>query len=218
MSALAEKINLWALRLRGIAQTGLAFEPPVYDRERYEELLGLAAEIASTSEKLEPDAHLSSALQKRWRDEVQNGIPGYVTPKIGIGAVVFNAQDEILLIERPSHHWLFPTGWADIGYTPAQVAVKEVCEETGLDITPERLMAVYDIRTLLEQDLDQQLYSLVFYCRLNGGELRLRPHEALNGGFYRRDALPQPLGLPALGWVEHAWAAHRDARMPAYFM
>ncbi len=210
-------INLWALRLRAIAQTGLAFAPPVYDRERYEEILELAAQMATARDSLPPDAALSQALYERWRGEVQSGVPGYVTPKVGVGAVVFNSNDELLLIERPSHYWLFPTGWADVGYTPAEVAVKEVREETGLDVTPLRLIAVYDVRNLLEQDLDQHFYSLVFYCRLNVGELRLRPHEALTAGFYARDALPQPLARPDLGWVAHAWAAHHGELTQAYF-
>ena len=40
-----------------------------------------------------------------------------------------NSAGEILLVERKeSAVWLFPTGWADVGYSPAEVAVKEVEE------------------------------------------------------------------------------------------
>lgn len=217
MPLLDEQLNLWLQRLRSIAQTGLAFAPSVYDRERYEELLELAAEMASTRESLTRDTILTNALYEKWRSEVGSGVPGYVTPKIGVGGVVFNSRDELLLIERPSHNWLFPTGWADIGYSPAEVVVKEVREETGLRVTPLRLIALYDIRQLLEEQLEQQLYSLVFYCRLDGGELALRPHEALNGGFFARDALPSPLARAGRGWVEHAWAAHHGELREAYF-
>lgn len=212
-----EQLNLWIQRLRSIAQTGLAFGPPVYDRERYEEMLVLAAEMAATRADFSHDAALSDALYKMWRTQVGTGVPGYVTPKIGVGGVVFNDRDELLLIERPSHNWLFPTGWADIGYSPAQVVVKEVREETGLRVTPMRLLAVYDIRGLLEENLDLQLYSLVFYCRLDGGELSIHPHEALNAGFFARDALPAPLAHGGLDWVEHAWAAHHGELTETYF-
>lgn len=213
----AEQLNLWIQRLRAIAQTGIAFDPPVWDRERYDEILGLAAEMAATQADLTPDAALSNALQEKWRGEISSGVEGYVTPKVGVGGIVFNDRDELLLIERPSHKWLFPTGWADIGYSPAGVVVKEVLEETGLSVTPLRLIAVYDIRHLLELDLDQQLYSLIFYCRLDGGELTLRPHEALDGGFFARDALPQPLAREEQNWIEHAWAAHRGELLSPYF-
>jgi len=217
MFPLDEQINLWVQRLRAIAQTGIAFGPPVYDRERYEELLQLASSMAATRADLTSDTKLGGALYERWRGEIGNGVEGYVTPKVGVGGIVFNDQDELLLIERPGHQWLFPTGWADVGYSPAEVVVKEVREETGLAVTPLRLIAVYDIRNLLEIDLAQQLYSLIFYCRLDGGTLTLRPHEALNGVFFARDALPTPLARAEQGWVGHAWAAHRGELTETYF-
>lgn len=217
MSNLETHLDLWIQRLTAIAQTGLAFQPPVYDRERYDELLELAAEMAATRADLQQDAVLSDALYEKWRGEIQPGVAGYVTPKVGVGAIVFNARDELLLIERPSHLWLFPTGWADIGYTPAQVAAKEVREETGLDVTPTRLVAVYDTRRLLESNLDLHFYSLIFYCRLNGGEIHVRPHEALQAGFFAHDALPLPLAHPEMNWAEHAFAAHRGELREPYF-
>lgn len=217
MSDLDTKIDTWIQRVRAIAQTGLAFDSAVYDRERYEELLALAAEMAATRADLDVDAALVPQLYAKWRAEVEPGVPGYVTPKVGVGAIVFNERDELLLIERPSGWWLFPTGWADIGYTPAQVAVKEVREETGLNVTPLRLIGVYNIRGLLEQDLDLQLYSMVFYCHLDGGEIVTRPHEARQAGFFPREQLPDRLARTDLNWVEHAWAAHQGELREAYF-
>jgi ADP-ribose pyrophosphatase YjhB (NUDIX family) len=42
--------------------------------------------------------------------------------------------------------WSLPGGWADVGYTPKEVIIKEFKEETGIDIIPERLLAVFDKR------------------------------------------------------------------------
>ncbi len=215
--AIENQLDMWIQRLRAIAQTGLAFHPPVYDRERYEETLELASEMAATRADLSRDETLSNALYTKWRSQVQSGVPGYVTPKVGVGAVVFNDRDELLLIERPSGYWLFPSGWADVGYTPAQVAAKEVREETGLDVTPTRLIAVQDIRTLVDQGMAMHFYSLVFYCRLNGGAMRLRPHEALQAKFFARENLPTPLAHPELNWVEHVFAAHHGELRETYF-
>ncbi len=217
MPLLDEKINLWIERLTAVARTGLAFAPPVWDRERYEEMLELAAEMAATRQDLSSDAALSNALYTAWRGQVGSNIAGYVTPKVGVGAVVFNDRDELLLIERPSGYWLFPTGWADVGYSPAGVAAKEVREETGLLVTPLRLIAVYDVRNLLESGEPLHFYSLIFYCRLDGGELKIRPHEALQAGFYARNVLPEPLARVGQGWVEHAFAAHRGELISPYF-
>ncbi len=212
------ELNLWIQRLRAIAQTGLAFEPRVYDRERYEELLKLAAEMAATNGNWQSDAQLSEGLYKHWRSQVREGVKGYVTPQVGIGALVFDDHDEILLIKRPNGQWLYPTGWADVGYTPAQVAVKEVLEETGFRVTPLRLVGVYDVRREADDpEGPLHLYSLVFYCRLDGGTLNRHPLETLDAGFFSRENLPQPLARNELGWVELAWAARRGELKEAYF-
>ena len=64
------------------------------------------------------------------------GVPGYVTPKIAIGAVVGNDDGDILLVQRlESGVWLYPTGWADVGYSPSEVAVKEVEEKRELSVS-----------------------------------------------------------------------------------
>jgi ADP-ribose pyrophosphatase YjhB (NUDIX family) len=95
---------------------------------------------------------------------------GYVTPKVAVGAVVGNEDGEILLVQRAdSGVWLYPTGWADIGYSPVEVALKEVEEETGILCEPVRLIAVLDGLRLGFTRIP--LYSVVFHLRAVGGEL-----------------------------------------------
>jgi ADP-ribose pyrophosphatase YjhB (NUDIX family) len=218
MDELTSQLNLWIQRLTAIAQTGLAFEPGVYDRERYQELLKLAAEMAATDSTLNVHAQIAESLYGLWLAQVQPGVKGYVTPHVGIGALVFDDSDEILLIQRPNGQWLYPTGWADVGYSPAQVAVKEVMEETGLRVTPLRLVAVFDVRRPADSaDLSMHFYSLVFYCRLDGGTLSRHPAETLDAGFFSRGNLPHPLARDDMHWVELAWKAHRGELLQAHF-
>jgi ADP-ribose pyrophosphatase YjhB (NUDIX family) len=218
MSDISSQVNIWMQRLRGIALTGLAFNPQTYDRERYEELLKLAAEMASTASNLQMDAQLSQQLYERWRVEVGHRERGYVTPKVGVGAVVFNESNELLLVKRSSTgNWLYPTGWADIGYVAAEVAAKEVLEETGLYVTPLRLIAVYDNTRFVTNTPDIHFWSLTFYCRLDGGTLQGHPYETLDLGFFAYDHLPSPLSRQGLPWVEHAFAAHRGELQEPYF-
>ena len=67
------------------------------------------------------------ALLAEWLRGVGEGVPGYVTSKVAVGAVVGDDRGRILLIQRAdSGIWLYPTGWADVGYSAAEVAVKEV--------------------------------------------------------------------------------------------
>src|SRR3954469_12708823 len=50
------------------------------------------------------------------------------------------SSGQILLVQRAdSGVWLYPTGWADIGYSPSEIALKEVAEETGIECEPVRL-------------------------------------------------------------------------------
>lgn len=195
----------------------MAFNPALYDAERYHELLQLAAEMtASLNPTLTCDPALAETLVAGWKQLIAEKAAGYVTPKVSVAAVVFNDRDELLLTLRPdTHQWLLPVGWADVGYTAAEIAVKEVAEETGLQVTPLRLMGVSDSYRR-GFSLGMHIYSLVFYCRLDGGELRPHPLETLAVGFFGEHNLPQPLAGHG-NWVQEAFAYHRGERVAAYF-
>ena len=140
---------------------------------------------------------------------------GYVTPKVAVGAVVGNDAGEILLIQRAdSGVWLYPTGWADIGYSASEVAVKEVVEETGIEVEPVRLIAVLDGLRLGFTTVP--LYSLVFHCRVLGGTLERHPLETRAVGWFAEDALPSPLA-GADRWAPAAFAAIRGEPVEVVF-
>lgn len=201
----------WAESLAGIARTGLGFTESLYEQERYEEILAVAADIRSAASRRHDPAH----LVEEWMKSVGHGVAGYVTPKVAIGAVVGNDDGEILLIKRSdSGIWLYPTGWADIGYSPAEVAVKEVREETGIECEIRRLIGVFDgLRLGFART---PLYSLVFHCHAVGGELKPHPLECEDAGWFRPDALPEPLAS-AHHWGAHALAAIRGEDVGVLF-
>ena len=162
------------------------------------------------------DPMLAEQFAKRWRAEVVDGVPGYVTPKVGIGAAVFNEREEMLLIQRSDGTWFYPTGWGDIGLSPAQIAVKEVREEAGLWITPQRLVGIYN-SVKWRTELNPHYYSIVFECRLDGGDMRPHPPETLDAGFFDRDHMPQPVYQNRIEHLERAWAMHRGEIVEPYF-
>ena len=207
----ASDLLRWAEALAGIARTGLGFTQSLYEKERFEEVLKVAADIrVAALEEAESDA-----LFEEWLTTVGQGVAGYVTPKVAVAAVVGNDRGEMLLTQRAdSGVWLYPVGWADVGYSPAEVAVKEVYEETGIEVEPVSLIAVFDGLRLGFARLP--LYSLVFHCRVLGGELKGHPLETRQVGFYARDALPQPLAGGAR-WVDTAFAAINGEQRPADF-
>jgi ADP-ribose pyrophosphatase YjhB (NUDIX family) len=197
----------WSESLAAIARTGLGFTQSLYEKERFEEVLHVAADIAvaavSGSEGVEDADH----LVEEWMRAVGQGVPGYVTPKVAVGAAVGNDKGELLLVKRAdSGVWLYPTGWADVGYSAAEVVVKEVEEETGIDVEVVRLIAVLDgLRIGISRI---PLYSLVFQCRAIGGELKAHPLECADVGWFPLDKLPYPLA-GAERWGQHVFAALR---------
>jgi ADP-ribose pyrophosphatase YjhB (NUDIX family) len=193
----------WSETLAAIARTGLGFTQSLYEQERFEEVLKVAADIAAVA----GHSHEPGPLVEEWMKLVGEGVAGYVTPKVAVGAVVGDDEGRILLVQRAdSGVWLYPTGWADIGYSPAEVAVKEVGEETGIECVPERLVAVLDGLRLGFTRIP--LYSLVFYCRAVGGELAAHPLECADVGWFAEDELPTPIA-GADRWKDVAFAAIR---------
>jgi len=105
----------WSESLSGIARTGLGFTESLYERERFEEILKVAADIRAEVDG-DSDGENADGLVQDWMDTVGKGVPGYVTPKVAVGAIVGNEKGELLLIQRgDSGVWLYPTGWADVG-------------------------------------------------------------------------------------------------------
>ena len=134
---------------------------------------------------------------QEWLESIGEGVPGYVTPKVAIGAIVGNDRGELLLVQRTdSGIWLYPTGWADVGYSPAEVAVKEVEEETGIECEPLRLLGVVDGQRMGFSRFG--MYMLLFHCRATGGELRPHPLETADVGWFADDALARAHGRRAV--------------------
>jgi ADP-ribose pyrophosphatase YjhB (NUDIX family) len=212
----------WSESLAAIARTGMGFTENLYERERYEEVLHVAADIKAAALEMQRDtAEASEAIEvqretdhfvQEWMESIGEGVPGYVTPKVAVGAIVGNELGEILLVQRKdSGIWLYPTGWADVGYSPAEVAVKEVSEETGIDCEPQRLLGVVDGQRMGFSRFG--MYMLLFHCTATGGELQGHPLETADVGWFAADALPEatagaqwwgPMAFAAIAGVESA--------------
>jgi ADP-ribose pyrophosphatase YjhB (NUDIX family) len=201
----------WSETLAGIARTGLGFTQSQYERERFEEVLAVAADMrhAAGSE------YEVAELIEGWMKSVGSGVAGYQTPKIAVGAVVGNDKNEMLLIRRAdSGIWLYPTGWADIGYSASEVAEKEVHEETGIECEVVRLIGVFD--GIRRGFTTIPLYSLVFHCRATGGELDPHPLETTGVGWFAQDALPDRVA-GAEQWADLAFAAIRGEPIEVHY-
>ena len=121
---------------------------------------------------------------------------GYQTPKVDIRAVVFNELGEILMVkEKVDGRWSLPGGWADVGYSPAEVAVKEVREETGLEVKTVRLLAAMDKKNHPHPPEDWYVYKIFILCEKIGGKILSDTTETSDIQYFSLVNLP-PLSKP----------------------
>ncbi len=102
-------------------------------------------------------------------------------------AVVVDQAGSILLHRRDDNElWSIPGGAMEVGERIADTAVREVKEETGLDVQPEALVGIYTNPRHVVEYADgevRQQFSVCFACRVVGGELTTS-EESLEVGFF----------------------------------
>jgi ADP-ribose pyrophosphatase YjhB (NUDIX family) len=174
----------WVQRLQTITQAGLTYTRDPYDRERYEQLQQLAAEIA---------ASITPATTDPWL-EIIRAEKGYATPKLDVRAVVPHEGKLLFMRESQDGLWSLPGGWADIGESPSQIAEREVLEETGFQVKAVKLLALYDKARHEHPHEFWYCYKLFVRCELRGGA-KARSIETLDTSFFHADELP-PLSTP----------------------
>lgn len=175
------KVLACVQRLQAIAQSGIEYATTAYDLERYQEVRTLSARLL---EELTDEPY--EKIIRVFASET-----GYQTPKVDIRAVLFRATDEILLVKEKvdQGRWTLPGGWADVGYTPFEVAVKEAQEETGLIVRPVRLLALLDKRKHTHPLQPWYVYKAFIRCEVEGGELVQETNETAGAHWFRRDEL-----------------------------
>ncbi len=151
----------WAKSLQAISQTGLHFSEDMYNRDRYEQIAKIAAEMIAHNTNL-------SEIQVL---ELNASEFGYATPKIDVRGVVFKSSKILLVREVEDHgRWTLPGGWADVNETPSQATVREVFEESGFETQVVKLLAVYDREKQGHTPpFPYHVYKLFFLCKIIGG-------------------------------------------------
>ena len=123
-----------AQNLQSIAQAGLTYTDNKYDIERFQQIMQISKEIIRDH----------STMSMEQLDNLFSMESGYLTPKVDIRAVIMRRRKMLLIKEKIDNKWALPGGWADVGHTPSEVAVKEVAEEAGLEVKVDRLLGVFD--------------------------------------------------------------------------
>lgn len=170
----------WARQLQAHAQNGLTYSRDPYDLERFGAIRALATEIMATY--AQADMHTLRGLFDQQT--------GYATPKVDVRAVVFRDEELLLVREKLDGGWTLPGGWADVGDSPSEAAVREVFEESGYQVRAVKLLAVYDRNRHPHPPIPWYVYKLFFRCELLGGV----PTESIETdgiGFFKEHQLPE---------------------------
>ncbi|MEF3306391.1 NUDIX hydrolase [Paenibacillus sp. GYB003] len=170
----------WAQRIQAIAQTGLAYTRNEYDIERYEELREISIRIMQ-----EHTGAPYPVIKELFASE-----SGYPTPKVDVRGVVFEDGKILLVREKSDGKWTLPGGWADIGYTPKEVAAKEIREEAGLIVRAVKLLAVLDKKCHPHPPEPYYIYKLFILCERTGGALEAGL-ETSDAAYFGEHELPE---------------------------
>jgi len=168
-----------AQKLQALAQAGLTYSRNEFDIERYQQLRTMAVEIVSNHTYTE-----ELVIRNIFASE-----NGYPTPKVDIRAVIFRSGKILLVKEKMDGNWSLPGGWADIGFSPFEIAKKEVLEESGLHVIPIRLLAVLDKKKHNHPPDVYHAYKLFILCFEKGGSLKAGL-ETLDAGFFELNEIP----------------------------
>ena len=168
----------WAIELQSLAQAGLTYGKDVYDRERYTRIREISAEILANMTDIPTET-----VKTLFCNEI-----GYQTPKIDTRAAIF-ADGKILLVCENNGKWSLPGGWCDVNVSVGENTVKEVREESGLDVNAERIIAVQDRS---KHNLPLYAYGIckIFVlCSLVGGSFQDNL-ETTGFDYFDEDSLP----------------------------
>ncbi|GAA0116238.1 NUDIX hydrolase N-terminal domain-containing protein [Clostridium senegalense] len=169
----------WAIELQSLAQAGLTYGKDVYDKERYERIREISAEIVSNM------SDISLGMVK----SIFCNESGYQTPKLETRASIFE-NGKILLVRENDGKWSLPGGWCDVNVSVGENTVKEVKEESGLDVVADRIIAIQD---RAKHNLPVYAYGIckVFVqCSVIGGQFE-ENIETTEYGYFEVDNLPE---------------------------
>ena len=176
-----EKWLKWAIEIQSLAQAGLEYTDNVYDIERYERLREISAEMIAKKTDMD--------LEKV-KDLFCNET-GYQTPKIDTRAAIFK-DNKILLTHESNGTWSLPGGWCDVLESVKSNTIKEVKEETGLDVTANRLIAVQDRNKHNKPIYAYGVCKVFILCDVIGGEF-IKNIETTETRYFGLDEIPDNL-------------------------
>lgn len=169
----------WAVELQSIAQNGLTYGKDKFDLERYERIRKIAAEMI---------AYKSDISIEKVKNLFCNEI-GYQTPKLDTRAAIFK-NDTILLVRENNGRCSLPGGWVDVNVSIKENIIKEVKEESGLDVTADFIIAVQDRAKHNLPIYAYRVCKIFVLCSIIGGQFQ-NNIETTDSNYFSLEELPE---------------------------
>lgn len=195
-----------AREIFSLSQAGIAYSTNEFDLQRYKRLQEICAEMIAGQSLLSREAVMSTFSMQS----------GYATPKVDVRGAVMRDGRVLLVREKTDGKWAMPGGWADPGDSPAQMAVREVWEESGLHVRVDKLIGVYN-NMQHQPDEFFHAYKLIFQCGILSGEAH-PGEETLEADFFAFEALP-PLSerRTSQRMLQEVFAHYHDAQRHTFY-
>lgn len=169
----------WAVELQSIAQAGLFYVKDDFDRERFQRIRDIAAEMLAYKTEIPLDK-----VKDLFCCEI-----GYQTPKIDTRAAIFQ-EDKILLVKEKNGRWSLPGGWVDVDLSVKENVIKEVREEAGLKVSADRVIAVEDREKHNQPGYAYKVCKIFVLCTVLGGSFQENT-ETVESRYFGLEELPE---------------------------
>ncbi len=198
----------WAKSLQAEAQNGLTFSQNDFERERYNHILDIAAEMMASNS----DADFGY-IKGLFQD-----VEGYMTPRVDVRGVVFKDDKVLLVKEKSDGGWTLPGGWADPNETPSQSVEREVFEESGFQVKTTKVLAIFDrAKQGHTPPFPYHVYKLFFLCELKGGK-KTTSIETDGVDWFLEDDIPAlSSARTTISQLRRFFEHHRNPDLPADF-
>lgn len=173
-----DKLIEYILEIQSMAQSALFYVKDEYDRERFERLRDISAEMMA----LKTELPLETVKTLFCSDY------GYQTPKVDTRAAIFQ-DDKILLVHEKNGTWSMPGGWCEYNMSPVENTIKETKEEAGKDIQVKSIISVQNRDNHNVPPYAYAIVKIFYLCEETGGNFE-KNHETTEIAYFAENELP----------------------------